>query len=141
MDDEYFDQEIREKAARLLATRKEQEERANLQAAIRRFTEAQAQGMQTAVEADQHAEEVAEASSALQAAFIEAAVIWLEKQWGPQRRCPYCESNNWSVGTPFEVSLESGEALSPHFPVMCDNCGNTVFVNAIVAGLLPEPEE
>jgi hypothetical protein len=47
----------------------------------------------------------------------------------------------WSIGTPFEISLENGEALSPHFPVMCDNCGNTVFINAILAGLLPEPEE
>jgi len=84
--------------------------------------------------------ELAEAGEELRQLFIAAAVRWLERQWKPHRRCPYCEAASWSVGTPSAISLESGEALSPHFPVMCDNCGNTVFINAILAGLLPEEE-
>jgi hypothetical protein len=73
--------------------------------------------------------------------LIDAAVEWLQGRWGEGTQCPYCGNPNWEVGTPVDIALRSGEALSPHFPVMCTNCGNTVFINAIRAGLSPEPTD
>lgn len=72
-------------------------------------------------------------------ALLDQAVQWLQEKWG-NRPCPYCGHIEWEVGTPLEIGLSGGEAMSPTFPVMCGNCGQTAFVNAILAGLLPEPE-
>ncbi len=72
---------------------------------------------------------------------ISKAIEWLEVRWGPSRLCPYCEHDQWEIGTPVEVPLLAGGAMSPAIPVMCSHCGNTVFINAIRAGLFPEPEE
>jgi hypothetical protein len=75
---------------------------------------------------------------------VENAIAWVREKWG-ERPCPYCQHLEWQVGTPLEIPLASGEVMSPTmsptFPVMCGNCGNTVLVNAILAGLVPEPRE
>lgn len=34
--------------------------------------------------------------------------------------------------------LGPNSAITPVIPVTCSNCGNTVFVNALIAGLLKE---
>jgi ribosomal protein S27AE len=58
------------------------------------------------------------------------------------RACPMCGTGNWTVSDKvFElreyhdgnIVLGSGPIV-PLIPVTCDNCGNVVFVNAIVAG-------
>jgi hypothetical protein len=72
-------------------------------------------------------------------ADLEAAIEWLREKWG-DHRCPYCDHLEWQVGTPAEIQTFSTAGLSPTFPVMCGNCGQTVFVNAILAGLRSEPE-
>ncbi len=71
---------------------------------------------------------------------LQAAIHWIEDKWGSQP-CPYCRQIEWQVGTPAEIALAGGEVMSPSFPVMCGNCGHTTFVNAIRAGLVPEPDE
>lgn len=119
------EQNQREEAAQVRAER--------VGAAWDRFNALQAEGEQTAQELESAAQEV-------QQTLLNAAIEWLAERWGPQQACPYCETTSWSVGTPFFVSLQSGESLSPHFAVMCDNCGNTVFINAILAGLVPEED-
>jgi len=73
-------------------------------------------------------------------AFLNAAIDWVEATWG-ETACPYCGNRYWEVGSPFVLETASRDELTPHFPVMCSNCGNTVLVNAFRAGLLPEPDE
>lgn len=74
---------------------------------------------------------------------VPKALEWLREKW--TSGCPYCGSMEWTVGPPLQ--LVSGlfadredpllQTLAPVFLVLCDNCGNTVFVNVAVAGLLP----
>lgn len=73
--------------------------------------------------------------------FVEAAINWVAEKWPVPRECPYCSNTEWEVGTPLEIQTAQDESLTPHFPVMCSNCGNTVFINAVRAGLVPEPDE
>jgi hypothetical protein len=83
----------------------------------------------------------------LQRAQIAAAISWLARKWGEEAKpCPYCGTAAWHVGTPqyIDVGFGHGEpgfsTMSPTFPVMCSNCGNTVLINAVLAGLVePEP--
>jgi RNase P subunit RPR2 len=72
---------------------------------------------------------------------ISKAIEWVEERWGASRSCPYCDHDQWEISTPVEIPLRSGEAMSPAIPVMCSNCGHTVFINAIRAGLYPDPEK
>jgi hypothetical protein len=76
----------------------------------------------------------------------EKTVAWLETKWsrsdGEAAPCPYCGTRQWSVGLPTLPVTYSGPpfaGFAPVVPVMCLNCGNTVFINAILSGLLPPP--
>jgi hypothetical protein len=126
-----------------LAVKQEQqqamERRSSLQAALRRVHALESQHVHAPETADP--QEMAQAIDHLHALFIEAAVGWVEQKWGPNRECPYCGSAEWTVSRPFNLLLESRETLSPHFSVVCTNCGNTVLINALLAGLFPDPNE
>lgn len=74
-------------------------------------------------------------------ALMKAAIAWLEQKWGADHPCPYCGSIHWSVGTPLDDFLFSDRHISSTFDVSCDNCGNTVQVNAFTARLLPTTQE
>src|SRR5438132_1304548 len=117
--------------------KKAQERTAIVRAALRRWEGLQEAAEQAAVWEQENAEQIEQARYELNQAFIQAAISWLVEVWGHERPCPYCGHPHWSIGTPFEVALTDGGSLSPHFPVMCSTCGNTVFINAILAGLLP----
>jgi hypothetical protein len=74
---------------------------------------------------------------------IAEAIAWLEAKWakgedGSATRCPYCDHNSWSVGPPLEL-VTRRSAMAPSFPVVCDTCGHTTFISAVVAGLVPDP--
>jgi hypothetical protein len=72
--------------------------------------------------------------------LLESAIVWLQTNWGVDRRCPYCDRIQWEVGTPVALRTVGGEPITPSFPVMCGNCGQTTFINAVRAGLLPEDD-
>jgi hypothetical protein len=82
-----------------------------------------------------------------QVEVFEKAVAWLRTKWvgDPAPHCPYCQTQGWTVGLPVELStvdqsgLNTWGAMAPMFPVVCLNCGHTVFVSAVVARLIPEP--
>ena len=64
----------------------------------------------------------------------------LTTKWA-NRPCLMCNAAQWSVqDEAFELrafsdgNLIVGGALIPVVPVVCTNCGNTVLVNAIIAG-------
>ena len=61
--------------------------------------------------------------------------------------CPLCGQKNWSVSTQvFQApeyhrdTLIANGATPPMIPLVCVNCGNTYFINAIVAKLI-EPQK
>jgi len=65
------------------------------------------------------------------------------------RSCPMCGTGRWNVSDKvFEIRefhdgnlvLGSGPIV-PIVPVTCDNCGNVVLVNAIVAGSVAAPKK
>lgn len=70
---------------------------------------------------------------------------WLENKW-PNKVCDICNSQNWSVvdfisaPSRYEKGLVLGGKIAPQITVVCNNCGNTKFFNAVVIGLI-EPEK
>jgi hypothetical protein len=67
----------------------------------------------------------------------------LSEKWHG-KACPMCNSGPWAIGTEiFELRefhggnfvLESSKIL-PVVNVTCTNCGNTILINAITAGLV-----
>ena len=67
----------------------------------------------------------------------------LKQKWGGQK-CPMCHQGKWSVqDNVYELRgfhggsmVFGGSALIPIVPVTCDNCGNTILVNGIMAGVV-----
>ena|ERR1035438_5479503 len=75
----------------------------------------------------------------------EAATDWVKAKWKGKASsipdCPYCGASEWWVGSPVVLATVTGIGSSPPlFPVTCINCGQTVFVNAILAGLESDTE-
>ena len=61
--------------------------------------------------------------------------------------CPLCKKSQWSVSDTlwevrefFQGGLKVGSPVYPVIIVTCNNCGNTYFLNAIVAGIV-KPEQ
>lgn len=66
-----------------------------------------------------------------------------EKRASPN--CPMCDSKSWGVSdTIFELREFQGGSLMvggnqnifPVIPISCNECGHTIFINAIRAGVL-----
>ena len=74
---------------------------------------------------------------------VNKAIEHLRAKWS-QRPCPMCGIAQWSVQeSTYQllefnqgVGLSIGGPLIPVLPVTCNNCGNTILVNAIKAGLV-----
>jgi hypothetical protein len=69
---------------------------------------------------------------------VEAAIEWLGRTWGDARRCPYCDTAGWEVGPVFGIGHPPREFLA--FPVTCANCGSTTLIDAVHAGVVPQPD-
>ncbi|HUU15540.1 MAG TPA: hypothetical protein VMW72_00195 [Sedimentisphaerales bacterium] len=73
----------------------------------------------------------------------------LNKTWGVNRKCPMCESCEWYASDKvFELReyhsgtlVLGGGPIVPIVTVTCRNCGNTVLVNALVAGAIEAPKD
>jgi hypothetical protein len=81
----------------------------------------------------------------VQPAKLDAArtIEYLQRKW-LGNPCPMCRVSSWNVqGSVYQLlqfnpsALVVGGPVVPVIPVVCNNCGNTVLVNAITAGLLP----
>lgn len=74
---------------------------------------------------------------------FEKASAWLRVKWGdaPAPACPYCTNRDWEVGRPTRVVTYGRRDLKPVFPVVCTNCGNTVYIDAELAGLAAPQDE
>jgi hypothetical protein len=76
-----------------------------------------------------------------------AAQKWMEETWKGNKHCPICVTSTWSIADDFlEVrswhggNLVMGGATYPHLALICANCGYTIFMNAVRAGLI-EPSD
>jgi hypothetical protein len=75
-------------------------------------------------------------------------IAHLRQKWAG-RPCQMCGVGNWNVQeTTFELRefnegnlVVGGVPIIPVVPVICSNCGNTVLVNALSAGVIPPPAE
>lgn len=70
-------------------------------------------------------------------------IKFLSEKWR-NRPCPVCGISAWSVqDSTYELrefnqgNMVLGGPLIPVVPVICSNCGNTILVNAILAGVVP----
>jgi hypothetical protein len=76
-----------------------------------------------------------------------SANAWFNDHWKGTRNCSICQSVNWAMTTQFaHVSLSLLGRYAPvrMFPCVvltCRTCGQTLFFNAVVMGLLPEGAE
>jgi hypothetical protein len=79
----------------------------------------------------------------------EKLIGFLNEKW-QSRPCPMCQVGKWGVQDKvFELRefhggglVIGGTPIVPIIPVTCGNCGNTIFVNAITAGIVkPEKED
>lgn len=73
-------------------------------------------------------------------------IQFLNEKW-KNAKCPMCGAGNWNVDphvvTTVSVenrSIQLGGRFFPLIPVTCMNCGNTIFVNAIVCGVWKNDE-
>lgn len=78
-------------------------------------------------------------------------IAYLQSKWA-SRLCPMCGKGPWNIHdstyqlTEYnEGSMVIGGPVIPVVPIICGNCGNTVLVNAIIAGVVklstPPPKE
>jgi len=73
------------------------------------------------------------------------AIEHLRAKWSG-RPCLMCGDGNWNVQDSIYQLLEFnhgglviGGPVIPIIPVVCSNCGNTLLVNAITAGIVTPP--
>ena len=57
-------------------------------------------------------------------------------------KCPLCGKRNWMASNQlFKISEYASEGIYNKclliFPVCCENCGYSIFVNGIISGLIP----
>ena len=75
-------------------------------------------------------------------------IAHLKSKW-QGRSCLMCGTGNWNVSDKvYELRgyhggglTIGGVAIVPVLPITCDNCGNTILVNTIVAGVLKQKTE
>jgi hypothetical protein len=76
--------------------------------------------------------------------------MWLTSFGLPAPHCPFCGSDQWSIGPHLVQPVTLGPAYQlqlggfigyPQIAVVSTKCGHTMFINAVVAGLLPPAPE
>ena len=80
---------------------------------------------------------------ALSPALMSKLAAHLQKKWATSV-CPMCRANSWEVHghiafflADAPAQLPIGAPTLPCAAVVCQNCGNTIFVNLVALGLLP----
>lgn len=61
--------------------------------------------------------------------------------------CPLCHHNGWTMpGTVFKLDEFNPEKknytqILPEIPIICGHCGNTLFINAVIAGIVDSNDD
>jgi hypothetical protein len=74
----------------------------------------------------------------------ERAAAWVRDNWKLPATCAICGSNNWQISDVYEmrrfregaIVIGGSQPVLPVFPVTCNVCGNTIFINAVVSGVV-----
>lgn len=78
------------------------------------------------------------------------AMEWLASHWTQPRNCPICDGQQWWVGQALEfreynsgdIVIGGDSRIMPITAVVCQTCGYTFFMNAMVSGAVPsEPNQ
>jgi hypothetical protein len=75
------------------------------------------------------------------------ANAWFAQHWEEPRNCPICKKVTWGIAPTFsqnpvsQLGLHMPPRTNPCVAVICRTCGNTLFFNAIIMGLLPQGEK
>lgn len=76
------------------------------------------------------------------------ATDFVTSNWKPPAHCPVCRNNKWTISREiYELrqfhggSLVVGGGIAPLLPVTCEVCGHTVLFNALVAGIIENPQK
>lgn len=71
----------------------------------------------------------------------------LNNKWG-KKICPMCGQNVWSVQDKcYELrqfnreGFMVGGPIVPVVPISCQNCGNTLLINALIAGVIDKDKK
>ena len=72
----------------------------------------------------------------------EKAQAWIREHW-KNWRCPFSGDTDWKLGEhlarvniPRDGGLGISSEYYPYLAVMCSGCGYTVFINAVVVGIM-----
>jgi hypothetical protein len=69
---------------------------------------------------------------------------WIGKKAGPDLNCPVCGDSNWIIGDHLVQPITIGDKLTlmlggigyPQVMLISQNCGHTLFINAVIIGLV-----
>ena len=68
---------------------------------------------------------------------------FLDEKIPDMNACPLCKKKQWSISDTvwqlpeyFQGGLRVGGPIFPVISITCNNCGNTYFLNAVVAGIV-----
>lgn len=96
------------------------------------------------VDSDDTSQELSAELLARQSARQDKVIAFLKSRWGDQdddTPCPYCGVEDWYVDPVPIVDQRVGGPVGtglPAFVVLCQNCGNQVYINANIAGVFDE---
>lgn len=73
---------------------------------------------------------------------------WLDIHWKKPRVCDLCRNTSWFISDKLATlntadtagNFVLGSGSFPLVVLVCTSCGNSKFVNAVVLGLMPDPE-
>lgn len=70
-------------------------------------------------------------------------ILFLDEKMPNLGPCPLCKKEKWTVSDTvwelqelFEGELRSNSPRTPVICLTCGNCGNTILINAIIAGIV-----
>ena len=74
---------------------------------------------------------------------------WLKEKWPEnKRKCDICDSSQWTVADdlvmpmPFVGGpLTLGGSQYPQVMLICTSCGNTKYINAVLANVIPSKRQ
>lgn len=78
----------------------------------------------------------------------EKLIKHINSKWGT-KLCPYCGQNDWNVGESIVSTvtvgnnreMQIGGRFQPLVTITCNHCGNTIFVNGLIAGAIDSDME
>jgi predicted nucleic-acid-binding Zn-ribbon protein len=85
---------------------------------------------------EERTESIEERNNRLNKEFRELFTKYIETKWKTVF-CPVCGTGDWTSRNPVEASLWIGDRrIFIYVPVFCENCGYTLFFDALAAGLV-----